>query len=451
MLLKQNFMLIVGKRVPLSSGSWVVGMSIDSNAVNRIKSVDYTLKLKKPTTKNSSMASEKFYVDFELGANEDTDCNGEVVIHLNDGADIHGEFILKDEPQRIDLPSILLEVAGVPSCGQPTIGSLEIQEPQRIPQNNINLIINRQLQHLESNIEKDLQLLNECEDALRSETDPVVKQKYKSYIKRYHLSARENLANYARVAGDNKGELHSKLEDMNNQLSDILRRIDDLNKNDKLILREMGNIKEQILSQLEANVARIINVIVDGLKQNERVLIASIYNGIDKIDISARVLDDTINMVRQALSEIQLQKAVLAKNVGEKEIVELSQAIDDPKMDVKHKILITVPIIPLILQYRGEVALTSSVNLEKAWQWLKDIFISDEKKENVADKDSIPIIDIPQTKSGSIGEISQSLNPPKSKLKRALQWVKNRFTIRELPPKPPDNRNRTPQPPSCSP
>jgi hypothetical protein len=49
----------------------------------------------------------------------------------------------------------------------------------------------------------------------------------------------------------------------------------------------------------------------------------------------------------------------------------LSDVVDDPKLDVTHKLKVSIPIIPLILSYETEVELKSGLNLKAAWQRLK--------------------------------------------------------------------------------
>jgi len=49
----------------------------------------------------------------------------------------------------------------------------------------------------------------------------------------------------------------------------------------------------------------------------------------------------------------------------------LSEMVDDPKLDVSHKLKVSIPIIPLILTYETEVGLKSGLNLKAAWQRLK--------------------------------------------------------------------------------
>jgi hypothetical protein len=54
-----------------------------------------------------------------------------------------------------------------------------------------------------------------------------------------------------------------------------------------------------------------------------------------------------------------------------REVENLSAVVDDPKLDVSHKLKVSIPIIPLILSYETEVELKSGLNLKAAWQRLK--------------------------------------------------------------------------------
>jgi hypothetical protein len=53
------------------------------------------------------------------------------------------------------------------------------------------------------------------------------------------------------------------------------------------------------------------------------------------------------------------------------EVEKVSGIIADPKLNSNHKLKYSIPIIPLILSYEGEVELKSGLNLKKVWQNLK--------------------------------------------------------------------------------
>jgi hypothetical protein len=46
------------------------------------------------------------------------------------------------------------------------------------------------------------------------------------------------------------------------------------------------------------------------------------------------------------------------------------EIISAPTLDAKHKIKLTIPIIPMLLEYEGEIELGSGANLEALWKQL---------------------------------------------------------------------------------
>jgi hypothetical protein len=80
-------------------------------------------------------------------------------------------------------------------------------------------------------------------------------------------------------------------------------------------------------------------------------------------------LQETLNTIQQALLEIR--QTGLHDPQLVREVENLSAVVDDPKLDVSHKLKVSIPIIPLILSYETEVELKSGLNLKAAWQRLK--------------------------------------------------------------------------------
>jgi hypothetical protein len=82
-------------------------------------------------------------------------------------------------------------------------------------------------------------------------------------------------------------------------------------------------------------------------------------------------LEETLVAVQHTLSEIQQQGVALPDSALTNEEVEhLSEVVYASKLDAKHKLKVTVPIIPYFLSYEGEVELKSGLNLEAAWKRL---------------------------------------------------------------------------------
>jgi hypothetical protein len=86
--------------------------------------------------------------------------------------------------------------------------------------------------------------------------------------------------------------------------------------------------------------------------------------------VPEREVQEALTIVQHALVEIRQQGVALSDPILVNEVERVSEVVDAPTLDVKHKLKITAPIIPLILAYEGEVELQSGLNLEAAWQRL---------------------------------------------------------------------------------
>jgi hypothetical protein len=82
-------------------------------------------------------------------------------------------------------------------------------------------------------------------------------------------------------------------------------------------------------------------------------------------------MQETLDAVSQIFSEITASGSSRFDSRLITDIAVASDVVDDPKLDVSHKLKVSIPIIPLILSYEGEIDLKSGLNLKKAWQKLK--------------------------------------------------------------------------------
>ncbi len=87
--------------------------------------------------------------------------------------------------------------------------------------------------------------------------------------------------------------------------------------------------------------------------------------------VPEKELQDTLNAVQLILSEIRQSEAGQYSPQLVSEAEKVSGIVNDPKLDSNHKLKYSIPIIPLILSYEGEVALKGGVDLKRAWQGLK--------------------------------------------------------------------------------
>ncbi len=97
----------------------------------------------------------------------------------------------------------------------------------------------------------------------------------------------------------------------------------------------------------------------------------SVQGVIESRTVSEKELQDTFNTIQQTLSEIKQSKTGRYNPQLLSKAEEASKIIADPKLNLNHKLKYTIPIIPLILSYEGEIEFKSGLNLRNAWQSLK--------------------------------------------------------------------------------
>lgn len=190
------------------------------------------------------------------------------------------------------------------------------------------------IQDLADNIRQDLNLLKAYEDELRYDTDPRRLARYRQEIERQRESMTRYQQEYDELQKQVTGVPSAEMVDT----ADLLREME----------------------------AKPINQRLD---QNQLATVLSIQDEIGAHSVPENELQETLNALQQALLEIRQTRLNDLQLVSEAK--SLSEVVDDPKLDVTHKLKVSIPIIPLILSYETEVGLKSGLNLKGAWQRLK--------------------------------------------------------------------------------
>ena len=226
------------------------------------------------------------------------------------------------------------------------------------------MLIKLQIQQLEDDIRKDLDLLKSYKDELRYETDPSLMEKYRRRIERLRESVAHNRQEYDELKKQVTGEPPAGLQDA----ADLLRQMDA--KLDK-INEQITDLRTTLLARFDLSEQAILSTIVQHLDQNQLATVQSILDEIEAHPVPESELQETLSAVRQTLSEIKQNNTGRYDPQLVSEVKNLSEVVDDPKLDVNHKLKVSIPIIPLILSYETEVGLKSGLNLKNAWQRLK--------------------------------------------------------------------------------
>ncbi len=227
------------------------------------------------------------------------------------------------------------------------------------------------LQDLADNIRQDLNLLKEYEDELRYETDPRRLVGYRREIERQRESLTRYLQEYDELQKQVTGEPSAEMVDTADLLRQMDAKLDDLLEGQENMQQDLNYLRKTLLARFDTSEQAIISAIVQRLDQNQLATVQSILDEIEAHSVPENELQETLSAIQQALLEIRQTEMGLYDSQLVSEAKNLSDVVDDPKLDVNHKLKVSVPIIPLILSYETEVELKSGLNLKAAWQRLK--------------------------------------------------------------------------------
>ena len=233
------------------------------------------------------------------------------------------------------------------------------------------MLTERRIQDLADNIRQDLNLLKAYEDELRYETDPRRLARYRREIERQRESLTRYQQEYDELQKQVTGEPSAEMEDTANLLPQMDAKLDNVQRRLEDIEDNLKDLRKTLLARFDASEQVIISAIVQQLDQNQLAIVQSILDEIGTHSVPENELQETLNTIQQALLEIRQTEIGLYDSQLMTVAKSLSNVVEDPKLDVNHKLKVSIPIIPLILTYETEVGLKSGLNLKAAWQRLK--------------------------------------------------------------------------------
>jgi septal ring factor EnvC (AmiA/AmiB activator) len=231
------------------------------------------------------------------------------------------------------------------------------------------MLTEQRIQDLADNIRQDMNLLKAYEDELRYETNPRRLAGYRREIERQRESLTRYQQEYDELQKQVIGEPPAEMVDTADLLRQMDAKLDDVLKNQKVMQDDLKDLRKTLLARFDASEQAIITAIVQRLDQNQLATVQSILDEIETHRVPQNELQETLSTLQQALLEIRQTGLNDLQLVSEAK--DLLEMVDDPKLDVHHKLKVSIPIIPLILTYETEVELKSGLNLKAAWQRLK--------------------------------------------------------------------------------
>jgi hypothetical protein len=219
------------------------------------------------------------------------------------------------------------------------------------------------LQQLEENISRVLQLLNEYEAELLDEDDPGRKSKYRRRVE----SLKQQKAGYEEEFTDLRVQLTNEYPLQTQTISSQLQEID--NKIE-LLLDSQTSLSQALMLQFSPKEQELLLPFTEKLDEPDLINIQAFLEAVETDQASEEEVQLILSETRTLLKKVQEQNLALPAG---KEAV--SEIINYPTIDAKHALKVSIPIIPFILAYEGELGLGTGINLKETWQHWKTKFM----------------------------------------------------------------------------
>jgi tRNA/tmRNA/rRNA uracil-C5-methylase (TrmA/RlmC/RlmD family) len=216
--------------------------------------------------------------------------------------------------------------------------------------------LNLRLQQLEENISRVLQLLNEYEAELLDEDDPGRKSKYRRRVESLKLQKAGYEEEFAELQIQLASECPLQTKTISSQLQEIDNKIE-------LLLDSQVSLSQALMLHFSPKEQELLLPFTQSLDEPELINIQAFLEAVETDQASEREIQLMLTETRLFLEKLQEQNPALPAG---KEAV--SEIINSPTIDAKHALKVSIPIIPFILTYEGELGLGAGINLKEVWQ-----------------------------------------------------------------------------------
>jgi hypothetical protein len=217
----------------------------------------------------------------------------------------------------------------------------------------------QRLQDLADNIAKDQELLKEYEDEFRYTENPRTKAKYRREIERQRESVARYQQEYEELKQQLRGSPSAQMQRVESQLQQMDAKINILLSGQVAIYEDLNKTRQALLNRYGSTEQVVIGAIAQQLNQNQLVLTQKLLDALEANQVPERQMQQMLAVLEQRIPALPTSQAET-----------VAEIIKDPGVDFKHRLKVALPIVPMLVEYEGEIELGSGFNIKSAWEQL---------------------------------------------------------------------------------
>jgi hypothetical protein len=216
----------------------------------------------------------------------------------------------------------------------------------------------QRLQDLEDNIAQEQELLKEFEEVLREERDPRYKARYRRDIERQKESVAGYRQEYNELQQELAGQSPAQLQEVGNQLQQMDAKLNLLLSSQVAIYENLDQMRQDLLLRYDTTEQATIEAVARQLDRNQLVLTQNLLDALEANQVSEQQMQQMLAVLKEQVPALPPSQAAIA------------EIIKAPELDARHKLKVTLPLVPFLVDYEGELELGSGFNIKSAWEQL---------------------------------------------------------------------------------
>jgi hypothetical protein len=219
----------------------------------------------------------------------------------------------------------------------------------------LSQIFQQRLTDLLDNITQDQKLLKEFEEALTVEDNPRTLKKYKKEIKRQQESIDNYKQEYTELEQQLTGISTPQIQVVGNQLQIIENQLQQIDAKLNIVLIK----QDSLLLRYQVSEQAILRVFIEQLNQTQLAFTENMLNAVAANQVSESEMLQMLAVLESRIPSLPSSSQA-----------EIAEIIKSPELDARHKITVTLPIVPFLINYEGELELGTGFNIKSAWEFI---------------------------------------------------------------------------------
>ena len=219
----------------------------------------------------------------------------------------------------------------------------------------LSQIFQQRLTDLLDHITQDQKLLKEFEEALTVEDNPRTLKKYKKEIKRQQESIDNYRQEYTELEQQLIGISTPQIQVVGNQLQIIENQLQQIDAKLNIVLIN----QDSLLLRYQVSEQAILRVFIEQLNQTQLAFTENMLNAVAANQVSESEMLQMLAVLESRIPSLPSSSQA-----------EIAEIIKSPELDTRHKITVTLPIVPFLINYEGELELGTGFNIKSAWEFI---------------------------------------------------------------------------------